>query len=176
MLEIVEETKPIPDTNKLKTFEFARRAPGVRAIIIRNNKIALSKEYRYEIGKYDYRLPGGKVFDSLEEYKRHLNEDLLPYAEAAVINECKQEVGFKIKNPKLIHISNGGGSIVWDLYFFEIKDFEKCKTNLEEGELVSGIEWRSIDEIKKLAIANQMSEDRSLGVLFRYFSAKEKYD
>jgi len=31
-------------------------------------KILLSREYRSELDRYDYRLPGGKVFDTLAEY------------------------------------------------------------------------------------------------------------
>jgi 8-oxo-dGTP pyrophosphatase MutT (NUDIX family) len=174
MLEIIEESKPVPGTDKTKHFEFARRAPGVRAIITDGNKIAFSKEYRYEIKDYDYRLPGGKVFDSLQEFKKHSGEEMLGFCEAAVIKECKEEIGFEIKRPKLFHVSNGGGSIVWDLYYFEINDFKIGTQKLEDGELVTGIEWKTPDEIKHLIRENKISEDRTLGVLFRYLIARTK--
>jgi hypothetical protein len=39
-------------------------------IIIQNEekKILLTKEFRYELDAYDWRLPGGKVVDTLDEY------------------------------------------------------------------------------------------------------------
>ena len=48
--------------------EFARRSPGVRLLIIKGNQTLLTKEYREEIKSFDYRLPGGKVFDTLVNY------------------------------------------------------------------------------------------------------------
>ena len=53
--------------DKTVTFEKARRAPGVRVIIANTKKqqLLLSREYRYELERDDYRLPGGKVFDTL---------------------------------------------------------------------------------------------------------------
>src|ERR1041384_1882054 len=52
-----------------KGFERAVRPPGVR-LILQNEagEILMTKEFRKEQGKYDYRLPGGKVFDDLESY------------------------------------------------------------------------------------------------------------
>ncbi len=47
-----------------------RRPPGIRALIVNNdNQILLSKEFRYELNDWDYRLSGGKVFESLNDYK-----------------------------------------------------------------------------------------------------------
>lgn len=60
----------------VKTFEKARRAPGTRLIIpVGEDSILLTKEYRQEVDGYDFRLPGGKVFDSLEEYNSFLQSD-----------------------------------------------------------------------------------------------------
>lgn len=54
-----------------------RRPPGIRALIVNKEKkqILLSKEFRYELNNWDYRLPGGKVFDSLNDYKKSLIQD-----------------------------------------------------------------------------------------------------
>jgi len=167
IIEVVEEQQQIPNTNKTKTFEFARRSPGVRAIIKKDNQILLSKEFRYELNEYDYRLPGGKVFDTLEEYKQHLDDNLTNYASKAVIKECKEEVGLIAKNPKLLHISKAGATVIWDLYYFEVTEFAETSQELEEGEFITH-EWKTFEEIKELCLDNKISEDRSLGVLFRY--------
>ena len=59
-----------------RKFEIARRSPGVRIIIRDGNKILITKEYRYEHNSYDYRLPGGKVFDTLEEFNSKIKNIL----------------------------------------------------------------------------------------------------
>lgn len=53
-----------------RVFEVARRAPGVRVIIANKAKeqILLTKEFRQELSDWDYRLPGGKVYDTLDDY------------------------------------------------------------------------------------------------------------
>ena len=66
--------------DKKMTFEKARRAPGVRLLIIKKNKILITKEYRDEIGEFDYRLPGGKVFDKLEEYQKNSDGNMMDFA------------------------------------------------------------------------------------------------
>jgi len=54
--------------DKEVVFETARRAPGVRLIIVRDGQMLITREFRNELDDYDYRLPGGKVFDTLDEY------------------------------------------------------------------------------------------------------------
>ena len=61
IIEVVE--KEVEQDGKIQTFEFARRSPGTRLIIPKGDKIILSKEFRHELGKYDYRLPRGEGFD-----------------------------------------------------------------------------------------------------------------
>lgn len=64
----IEEEFTIDNDIKTIKRKLVRRPPGVRAIIINeNNQILLSKEFRYELNTFDYRLPGGKVFDSIKK-------------------------------------------------------------------------------------------------------------
>lgn len=69
--------------DRQKVFEFARRSPGTRLIILNDkHEILITKEYRSELEKFDYRLPGGKVFDTLVEYNDalKLNADIIEKA------------------------------------------------------------------------------------------------
>ncbi|MEI8091899.1 MAG: hypothetical protein WCG98_06930 [bacterium] len=50
----------------------------------------LTKEFRKELDDFDYRLPGGKVFDTLNEYNEH-RDDIANYALTAVKRECEEE-------------------------------------------------------------------------------------
>src|SRR5262245_27575618 len=81
------------------TFEAAVRSPGTRLLIEcekENQKgLLMTREMRREMGGYDYRLLGGKVFDTLEEYEMFRTEDadMLPRAQAAARKEGKEEAG-----------------------------------------------------------------------------------
>jgi DNA-binding NarL/FixJ family response regulator len=75
LLELVSQEVTVEGVTKM--FEFARRAPGVRMIISAQDgsgKILLTREYRPSLERYDYRLPGGKVFDSLQELHEHIED------------------------------------------------------------------------------------------------------
>ena len=155
---------------KAKTLERARRSPGVRLIIAKSNKLLLTKEYRMELNDYDYRLPGGKVFDSLEEYKDALEsgKDMLEYAAEAAKKECLEETGIAARKTKHFQTTNAGQTIVWDLYYFIVEDFEEKGQNPGFDEEIYP-EWKTFEEVKELCRQSKISEDRSLGVLFRYF-------
>lgn len=68
MFEIVHQDFDL-GSGKIKTFEFARRSPGTRAIVKNAvGEILMTREYRLETQGFDYRLPGGKVFDTREAF------------------------------------------------------------------------------------------------------------
>lgn len=174
IFEFVSEEKDYKIKNEPKKIKrkYVRRPPGVRAIIINTKgEILLSKEYRYELESFDYRLPGGKVFDDLNSYKTSLNnETILENAYKAVVKEVKEEIGFIASNPELYTISHAGSSIVWDLYYFIIKDYEIVPKGqeLEEDEIIEGYAWKSQAEIIKMCLDKKIQEERSIGVLLTY--------
>lgn len=134
MIEVVQ--KEIGENGKTWTLEFARRSPGVRLIIPKGDKILLSKEFRHEVGGYDYRLPGGKVYDSLDEYNSALksNVDISEAAKQAAIKEAREEAGINIKDLNFIHKSICGATVVWDLFYFVVNGFDQSTQELGEGE------------------------------------------
>ncbi len=154
---------------KKKMFERARRPPWVRVIISKDNKVLLSREYRRELWKYDYRLPGGKVIDTLKEWK-DFHGDIEEKAKEAVIREAREEAGVDIRNPTLFHISHCGSNIEWDLYYFVATEFEEHGNHEhdDEGESDMTTCWYTFDEINEKIVKNEMSEDRSVGVLMRW--------
>ena len=156
-----------------------RRPPGIRALIVdkEKKKILLSKEFRYELNEWDYRLPGGKVFDSLRDYKESIkNNDVLKHVEKTVSKEVLEEIGLIVKNQKLIKVSKDGASVIWDLYYYEITDYEISNDgpHLEDTEIVDGYVWKSFDEVIDLCINNSIHEDRSVGVLLTYILESKK--
>lgn len=172
IVEVVE--KEVIVGEKTKTFEFARRSPGVRLMIVKEGQVYLSKEFRHEMNGYDYRVPGGKVFDSLDEYINALkdNVDMLEAAKAAAIKEAREEMGIIANNVELFHKSICGAIMQWDLYYFIITEFEQAEQNLEDGEDIE-IVPASIDETKEMCLSGKISEERSALTLLRYLKSQE---
>lgn len=170
ILEIVHQIMQIG--TKQIVFERARRSPGTRLLITSpDKKILLTKEHRVEAGGWDFRLPGGKVFDSLEEYKEAIKKggNMLKKAQIAAKKEALEEAGVKVKNINHLSISKCGASVEWDLYYFEVKlETENLgKQKLEAGENIQ-VGWYSESEALKLALNRSISEDRSAAILMRY--------
>lgn len=141
-------------------------------MIVKDGKILLTKEFREEVKDYDYRLPGGKVFDTLVEYNKFVDSgiDILPVAQEAAKKEAREEVGLVPSEIKHIYTSVCGATVVWDLYYFEVSKFEELPTqSLEDGEDIKP-DWYTFDVAKQMAFSGKMSEDRSVAVLLRYLA------
>lgn len=172
MLEIVNQD--MTDGNSTITFEVARRTPGIRLILVDLAKrtVSLSKEHRYEIDGDDYRLPGGKVFDTLDEYNTFLtsSKDILKPAREKALAEAEEEVGLKLADLEHFHTSICGSTIEWDLFYFVSTRWTEVPQKLEAGEVISRTEL-SIEEARDLALDGGISEERSALVLLRYLSS-----
>lgn len=166
--------------NQLKHIKrnMVRRPPGIRALIVNeNNQILLSREFRYELNDWDYRLPGGKVFDSLDDYKSALeNDTVMENVLKTVPKEVLEEVGLVVRNPKLLKVSLDGAGVIWDLYYFEIRDYKKSDNGpqLEENEIINGYKWYEFNDIIKMCKNNEIHEDRTVGVLLTYILNSKK--
>jgi len=157
-----------------RIFEVARRAPGVRLVIADhpNRKLLLSKEFRRELNDWDYRLPGGKVFDSLEEYDkfRKLGGDITQAAASKGKAEGHEEVGIEINGLKLIKKSTLGATVEWDLFVFEATDWQAhpAGQKLEAGEEIEADKWFSYDEAEQMVMDGKMQEERIALILLQW--------
>lgn len=135
-------------------------------------RILLTREFRPELEDHDYRLPGGKVFDTLEEYSdfSKLGGDVEQKATEKAVSEAKEETGYDISNPKLIAKSVLGATVEWDLFVFAVTDFSKRVSGqeLEEGEEIETDLWFSYNEVKKMTLDGSMKEERIALALLRY--------
>lgn len=173
IIEIVNQD--MTDGAKTITFEWARRAPGVRLIIVDEDKqtVLLTKEHRYELGVDDFRLPGGKVFDSLDEYNTFLKtgNDIIKPAQKKAVAEAEEEVGVTVESVSHFHTSVCGATVQWDLLYFVSTEWAPAEQKLELGENIEVVEL-SFSDALDAALNGQMSEERSALVLLRYLSDK----
>jgi 8-oxo-dGTP pyrophosphatase MutT (NUDIX family) len=173
IIEVVNETI-LSKNGKEIVIEKARRSPGVRLIIktLKGNFI-LSKEKRHELEKVDFRLPGGKVFDTLEEYNKFLksNGNLLIKAGEVARLEAIQEVGIRPEKIEYFATSHCGATVDWDLIYFVVKKYKKVEQQLEEHEDIEVVEVSS-GTLKKWALSGKIQEDRSVAVILKYLTKK----
>ncbi len=167
IIEVVEKEVRVGDT--MKTFEYARRSPGVRLIVPHDDKILLAREFRHELRAYDYRLPGGKVFDSLKEYNEALGSGLsiADAAKTAGVKEAREEMGIEVKDLSLSHTSVCGATVVWDLYYFVVNEFTESTQALEVGEDIK-MESFGREEVRAMCLDGRISEERSALVMLRF--------
>ena len=169
IIEVVE--KDVKHGERVVMYEIARRSPGVRIIVVKGDTILLTKEHRHEVGGYDMRLPGGKVYDTLSEYNTALESgvDVGEAAKRAAIKEAFEEAGIGVKEAVFFHKSVCGATVLWDLYYFVAEDFVETEQHLEEDEEIS-IEFVSKEKVKQMCLDGTISEERSALVLLRYLN------
>lgn len=157
------------------TFEAAVRAPGVR-LLIETEKDAekallMTRELRREAEGWDYRLPGGKVFDTLEELDKHREsgQDIAPLVEEAGKKEGEQEAGISGGNYEQIAVSKAGASVEWDLHYLKVTGAQIGEQNLEEHEQ-GDIETitLSAQEIFEKLTNREIKEGRSADMLWSW--------
>lgn len=174
LFELVHVTQPDG-----RVFEIARRAPGVRLIISdkENEKVLLTKEFCQELDGWDFRLPGGKVFDSLEEYEAHraTAEDMLPKVLKKGVQEGREEAGLEIQSLHLFRKSTLGATVEWDLFVMEVDAWEHAPEGqaLEEGEKIEAEAWLSYAEVEKLIFDGGMQEERVALILLRWIAQQK---
>lgn len=166
IIEVIHQTVTIG--NKELVFEIARRSPGVRLIICDKNKILLTREFRKELKWFDYRLPGGKVFNTLVEYTKH-KKNIKKYSLIAAKHECEEETWLIAQDIQLYHISTAWATIERDLHYYVITKFISHPKwqQLELWENIT-VEWKTKKEVLSLIKKWEMHEDRSVGVLLKY--------
>ena len=175
LFELVHETQPDG-----RVFEVARRAPGVRLIIIdkKSNKVLLTKEFRKELNDWDYRLPGGKVFDTLDEYEifRRSGEDIFAAARKKALEESVEEAGIQITNLEQFKKSTLGATVEWDLFIFEAVDWQPASggQKLEAGENIEADNWFSYNEVVAKILNGEMREERIALILLQWISKRNK--
>jgi 8-oxo-dGTP pyrophosphatase MutT (NUDIX family) len=161
-----------------RVFERVLRAPGSRIIIVRNNQILLSREKRTELGgAVDYRLPGGKVFDTNDAYQEFITSgnDVVEASRKSITKEALEEVGVIVDPAKLEYLGVDilGATCAWDLHYWLATESDEHSEGAQyhesEAEEIEGCEWVSFDEARRIALdATRFSESRSAVQLVRW--------
>jgi ADP-ribose pyrophosphatase YjhB (NUDIX family) len=161
-----------------RVFEIARRAPGVRIIIAdkTDRKILLTKEFRQELSDWDYRLPGGKVYDTLDEYEaaRRSGEAMLAAVKRKTVAEAREEAGIEVEEAELFKKSTLGATVEWDLFVMEAQGWHKSEVGqaLEQGEQIVADEWFDFEQAEQMIYEGKMQEERVALILLQWFKSQ----
>jgi 8-oxo-dGTP pyrophosphatase MutT (NUDIX family) len=156
--------------------EYYRRSPGVRAIIPTETGLIFQREKReYLPREWDYRLPGGKVADTLLEYLNFLEDDgrdnasNMHHVRSALVKELEEEIGLVDVHFEHIpyHISESSATVEHVLYYYVIEEFKKGKPRPNQDEKIEMVEF-SYQEVYEMLIKRKFSEDRTRAVLLEY--------
>ncbi len=175
----VKEHSVLFSDGEKKRFQFVERSPGVRVLVTSGNYLLLNCEYRLEIGDWDYRLPGGKVFESRQEFDQFLemkggNSAFFDKVTQAALKELNEETGLEYLPGDLVFMEKSpcGSVINWDLYFFHVPlnsspTFLSERIETVEGERLKHV-WVSWKEALNLCLTKAIREDRTRAFLFNF--------
>lgn len=156
-----------------KTFEKYVRPPGCRIIAVKDGKVYMQKEFRWEGEGFEWRLPGGKVVDSFAEFKKYLGKEVPnEIVIAAAQKELHEEAHLGAKNWSVFKKMICGTTVEWDLYYVLAEDCETLEEveGHKEGEDIRNTAWLSFEEIRKMCETGEIDEGRSVAVLLQFIS------
>jgi hypothetical protein len=127
-----------------------------------------------EVWWYDYRLPGGKVFDRLDEYKEFLSslQDIQLIAQAAALKEAKEEVWIYQTDIDFFAVTHLAATIGRDLYYFVLTNSCIGEQWLESGEHIT-YERYPVEQVVQMCFNGSMQEERSCTILLRFLYQRE---
>ena len=166
-----------------RIFERMLRAPGSRIILVKDKQILLSREKRSELGgQIDYRLPGGKVFDSNDTFQEFMNtgQDIVVESRHSIAKEALEEVGMVVDPAKLEYLGVDilGATCTWDLHYWLAKEFTEHKDGAQyhesEADEIEGFVWLPFSEVKRIVLdPKQFSESRSALQIILYIEGQK---
>lgn len=155
-----------------KMFEKFVRPPGTRILAVQENKIYLQKEARLENdGAFDWRLPGGKVFDRFPEYKAYMFTEV-PEEQvvAAAQKELAEEADLAGQDWRMLDKKTCGSTVQWDLYYLEATKLSEVSHEHNEGEQIEDGAWKSFAEVEQMCKSGEIGEGRTVSVLLQYIN------
>ncbi len=163
-----------------RIFERVLRAPGSRILIVKNGKLLLTREKRGELdGAVDYRLPGGKVFDTNEAFQAYVesSKDIVDASRDSISKEAVEEAGIIVESSKLSYLGVDvlGATVSWDLHYWLATEFEMHEAGAQfhesEADEIEGSIWLALGEVATLVLnQKQFSESRSAMMITRYIN------
>lgn len=149
---IIKVEKFFLKKKNIKDFHKIKLADGCMAIIIKNKKILIVKEFRAAFNNHTYGLPGGMVDKNENPIK-------------CIKREIKEELGIKIKKVKKIFNYKRNGNYGCGNDFIFICEPEKYSFKLEND---ISFEWKNSKQILMMIKKKQFKTPGVVATLLFY--------
>lgn len=121
-----------------------------------DNKVILTKQYRYPLHKVNIELPAGKL---------ELNED----PDFAAKRELEEETGYRAKSWKSLgYINTTPGICTEKLYLYLACDLEFVGEHPDEGEIIKSREF-DLDKVFEMINNGEINDAKTICALSRAF-------
>jgi ADP-ribose pyrophosphatase len=150
----------LPDGKNAKR-ECVRHNGGAAVLFVKDNKIALVKQFRYVYGKEIYEIPAGKL---------NVGEN----PDVSALRELEEETGYRAQ--KLIHLCDiyptpGYTNEIIHIYFTDSASFIGQK--LDEDEFLN-CTFMPIEEVLKKIDSGEICDAKTIVAVYKYIIAKNK--
>jgi ADP-ribose pyrophosphatase len=146
---VVEQTAVVMPNGREVLMEWVSRPAGVRVIARRDDGcVLITLEYRHELGRRDYRLPGGKV-----------EGDNTPLEAAQ--EELRQETGFEASRWQFLGATQAFTMVRYSLHYFLAEGLTSTAPVADdEGEDIV-VRWFTLPTAARMALDGRLGEDLS---------------
>ena len=151
--------RPMAGADGVERVECARRAPGVRHLVVGDDGLLLVPDGPQGPGEPTWRLPGGPAFDSYPGYAavRHGDADEGAAVDDAAGRVLRVRVGLEPVEPERLAVLAAGPGVEFDLYYYLV---ERHRPAPRDGD-PSDATWAALDDARAAALDGRLSEPRS---------------
>lgn len=139
--------------------EYVWRTDGARIIALSGDAILMSREYRHELGAFDWRLPGGKV-------------DPGESPEDAARRELREETGCSASEWEFLWSTTPDSTVRYRRHFFVATGIQMGTPSRDDGEEIATT-WMPIEQACQLALAGEIREEISALAVLRLKHLRE---
>ena len=161
ILKLYLDDVELPDGSGAKR-EYIRHCGGAAVLFIKDNKVALVRQYRYAYGKEMYEIPAGKM----DEGEEPLN---------AAWRALEEETGYRAESgvkPNDIYPSPGYTDEIIHIYFVDRAKFVGEK--LDEGEFLN-CEFLPLEDVLALIESGEICDAKTVCAVYKYLALKDKF-
>lgn len=163
--------RPMAGEDGVETVERARRSPGVRLLVERDDDLLLVPDGPQGPGEPTWRLPGGPVFDSLPAF------DVVAYGDRAlrgVVDErapaiLREQVGLDPAAAEHLFALPAGPGVEFDLHYYAVSRYRPAP---REGDPADAA-WVSRADARRACLDGRVPEGRSALALLRWLDGEE---
>jgi ADP-ribose pyrophosphatase len=143
-----------------RTFEYVWRVDGTRTLAFNDmGEILLTREYRYELERLDWRLPGGK-FDRPDE------DPVI-----AASRELREETGVIANSWAYLWKTAPDATVRFSRHFLMARELQLTDQSLSEGENIK-VHWVNLATASDMALSGEISEEISALAILKIRSQK----